>query len=360
MIPGEKKQTRVKLSIFLSIALSVAVILLIFYYTFDPKSFQNLSLVEIRYLFFIAAILANFLFWILWGARLKILSNAIEPTVHISLWESTKIVFANLFLAGITPSLAGGEPVRIYLLNKDGLNVGEATAAVLGERLIDAIFLLACVPFAVYIFKDRIHVEAISIGLTIAVIVFILFILVFLYVIKNPEKTKACLLFLNNKFSRLFKKKEASNVLIQKIHCEVDHFHASMVFFLTSGKKAFISAGLLTILMWATGFMIPSLILLGLGLPPFILDSCAAQVFLIVIGMMPLTPGSSGVTEISAAGLYSVIIGSSLLGVFVILFRIITYHMGLIVGAIFQYRIFKSLTSFSLEAIEKHAEHKKE
>ena len=69
--------------------------------------------------------------------------------------------------------------------------------------------------------------------------------------------------------------------------------------------------------------------------------------------MMPTTPGSSGMTELGVGGLYTVLIGSSLIGVFVLLFRLITYHMNLIVGAFFQYKIFKSVASFSLDTIKK-------
>jgi uncharacterized protein (TIRG00374 family) len=268
------------------------------------------------------------------------------------LWESTKIVIANLFLAGITPSLAGGEPVRIYLLNKDGLSVGGATAAVLGERLIDAIFLLICVPFAVFIFKDRIDIGYIRLGLSIGILVFILCIILFAYAIKYPEKTKAFLIFISDKLSR-FSKKKSEKKIFDRISREVDNFHTSMIFFLTSGKKAFLKASILTVLFWSVGFMIPSMILLGLDLPPFFVESYAAQALLVIIVMMPTTPGSSGVTELGMAGLYTVLIGPSLLSVFVILFRLITYHMSLLAGALFQYRIFRSLTSFSLDALEK-------
>jgi len=129
-----------------------------------------------------------------------------------------------------------------------------------------------------------------------------------------------------------------------------------MILFLTKGKKSFLAASGLTVLMWSTGFMIPSMLLLALGLPPYFIDSYAAQALLLIIVMLPTTPGSSGVTELGMAGLYGVLLGSSqqyLLGVFVLLFRFISYHMNMICGAIFQYRIFKSLTSFSMDTIEK-------
>ena len=116
---------------------------------------------------------------------------------------------------------------------------------------------------------------------------------------------------------------------------------------------------IITILFWCTGFMIPSMILLGLGLEPFFIESYAAQVLLLIIVMMPTTPGSAGVTEGGVIVLYGVLIGTgegSLIGVFVILFRFITYHMNLIAGAFFQYRIFKSVASFSVDVIKKHDE----
>jgi uncharacterized protein (TIRG00374 family) len=242
-------------------------------------------------------------------------------------------------------------------LRKEGLSIGGATASVLGERLLDAIFLLVCVPFAFFVFKDRIDVEFISIGLTIGIIVFVIMIILFAYAIKNPEKTKAFLLFLNEKISRFSKKRQQDKKgIIESINTEVDNFHTSMVFFLRDGKYAFLKAGVVTVVFWSTGFLIPPLILMGLGLSPFVIESYAAQILLIIIVMMPTTPGSAGVTEGGAAALFSVIIGSShlyLLGVFILLFRFITYHMNLIAGAIFQYRIFKSVASFSLETIRK-------
>jgi len=351
----EKKSKKIRISIIASLILSITFIVVILKFTIDPSELENIFLERIRYEFIIVAVLLNICTWFLWGARLKVLSNAVDKNVKISWCESTKIVIANLFLAGITPSMAGGEPVRIHLLNKDGMSLGGATASVLGERLIDAIFILVCVPLALFIFKDRVGIGFISLGLSIGIVVFIVGVLLFLYAIKKPDKTKAFLIFLEGKLSRIFKKrdKSESTKIVQRINREVDNFHNSMVFFAKEGKKAFLLGGIITVLMWSTGFMIPSMILLGLGLPPFFIESYAAQVLLLVIIMMPTTPGSAGVTELGAGGLYMVLIGSSLIGVFVLLFRFITYHMNLIAGAIFQYRIFKSVASFSLDMIKK-------
>ena len=66
------------------------------------------------------------------------------------------------------------------------------------------------------------------------------------------------------------------------------------------------------------------------------------------------TPESAEVTEGCIACMYGALISSSfLIGVFVLIFMFITFHINLIIGAIFQYRIFKSVASFSLDAIRR-------
>ena len=355
----KKKQKTIRLPIIISLTISIVIIILILYFTIDADTLNQLSTMKIKYEFFLIAILLNILYWILWGARLKILSNAMEKNLNIGLLESTKIVIANLFLACITPSMAGGEPVRIHLLNKDGMSLGCATAAVLGERLLDAIFVLVMVPIGIFIFKDKLsditELQLISTGLWIGIIVFVLFLLLFLYSILKPEKTKAFLIYISKKLSKFSKKKESESRIISRINKEVDNFQNGITCF--SGEKAaLVKAGILTILFWSTGFMIPSMILLGLGLPPYFIESYAAQVLLLVIIMMPTTPGSAGVAEVGIFGLYGVLIGTgegSLIGVFIILYRFITYHMNLITGAFFMQRIFKSVASFSMDMIKK-------
>jgi len=351
----KKKQKTIKIPIIISLTISITIIILILYFTLDADTLNKLSTTKIKYEFFLIAILLNVLYWILWGVRLRVLSRAMDKKLKIGLWESIKIVIANLFLACITPSMAGGEPVRIHLLKKNGMSIGCSTATVLGERLLDAIFILAVVPMAVFIFKDEPGVQFLSLGLWIGVIVFTLLLILFLYAIFKPNKVKSFLIFISKKLSRFSKNKESELKVIRRISDEVDEFHNGFNCF-KEEKGALIKAGIITILFWSTGFIIPSMVLLGLGLEPFFIESYAAQILLLVIIMMPTTPGSAGVAEVGIFGLYGVLIGTgqaSLIGVFIILYRFISYHMNLIAGAIFQYRIFKSVASFSLDMIKK-------
>jgi len=353
VVSNIKKSKTVKFPIILSVLISIVIIILIMIFTIDAETFNYLSKTSIRYEFFCIAFLLQVFSWFIWGARLKVLSESSNENLTISLWDSTKIVIANLFLAGITPSMAGGEPVRIYLLNKNGLSLGAATASVLGERFLDAIIILISVPFAFFIFRDYINVGFIQIGLSIGIIVFLIGIILFIFSIKYTDKTKSFLIYISKKFKRFFKNSDSYKSIINRINSEVDNFHNSITFLISEGKKIFFVATSLTILYWITIFMIPSMIFLGLKLDPFFIPSFAAQVLLIVIIMMPTTPGSAGVTEGMVAGLYYVLIGPSLIGIFILIFRFITFHFNLIIGGFFQYKIFKSVASFSLDTIKK-------
>ena len=54
----------------------------------------------------------------------------------------------------------------------------------------------------------------------------------------------------------------------------------------------------------STAFFVASMILIVLGQPPFFIESYAAQILLLIIVMLPITPGSAGVTEVGIGGLY--------------------------------------------------------
>lgn len=364
-MPEEDKKNRtVKIPIIISIAISIAVIIIILFFTIDADTIQTLRGADIKYEFFIIAVLLNVLFWILWGARLKVIANKLDKKVDLSLIESTKIVIANLFLASITPSMAGGEPVRIYLLNKKGMTLGCATASVIGERLVDAIFVLILVPIALFIVHRETQLdETISTALLIGIVVFISFLVIFLYAISKPEKTKRFLIWINKKITKITKKKESESKAIKRISTEVDNFHKGIILFKQEGRITLVKAGILTALSWTSGFMIPSMLLMGLGMDPHFLLSYTAQVLLLIIVMMPTTPGSTGVAEGGIFLLYdnlSIISRDNpLIGVFVLLFRFITYHMNLIVGTIFFSKVFKSITSFSMDKIKRYEEEKK-
>ena len=51
-----------------------------------------------------------------------------------------------------------------------------------------------------------------------------------------------------------------------------------------------------------------------------------------VISLLPFTPGGAGLAEASAASLYGLFVPSSSLGVLVVLWRLIVFHLNILLG----------------------------
>jgi hypothetical protein len=74
------------------------------------------------------------------------------------------------------------------------------------------------------------------------------------------------------------------------------------------------------------------LILVGLGQPPLILESFVIQLILAILMLLPLTPGGSGVAEIGATTLYAIFIPASIVGIFVVIWRLVLYYFNIALG----------------------------
>jgi len=97
-----------------------------------------------------------------------------------------------------------------------------------------------------------------------------------------------------------------------------------------------------TALIWFPEFLVPSAVLLALNQDPAFLLSITAQFILVIVSLVPLTPGSSGIAEAGMVYLYSKFVPQSVLGILVAIWRFITYYTNLFVGLIVNVKLLKS------------------
>lgn len=324
-------------SILISLILSLVSIALIFVFTFDRSSLEKLREIQIQWL--MAAVLLHMSSWVVWGFRISVMSGHIDKRFKVNLREGTSIALSNLFLAAITPSMAGGEPVRIRMLSRRGFGTGKSTALVLGERVFDGCFVLVLIPFALYTFSTYMESENIRMCLMAGLVLFIVGMILFIYLVLRPQ-------LFNKIFKMLVKRIKIKGIekLLHRIDGFVDNFQIGIrEIFRIENKTGILLIFLLTALYWFLEFMIPSCILKGLNQDPIILQSVSAQILLVVLVTLPLTPGASGIAEGGAALFYSAIIpDKSTLGLLILAWRFITYYMNIIVGGLFQYKFFRS------------------
>ncbi len=72
-----------KISVIASILLSITFAVIILIFTIDPTVISYLSKVKIHFL--LAAVGFNILYWVIWGVRLKVLSDQVNKQLKIGI-----------------------------------------------------------------------------------------------------------------------------------------------------------------------------------------------------------------------------------------------------------------------------------
>jgi glycosyltransferase 2 family protein len=313
------------------VAFSLGVLAIVLYFTVTKETF--LILRNLNPGFLLLAIAFHFLAYGFWAMRIKVMAKSLGH--RVSFLYCLNLVMANLLAGAITPAQAGGEPVRIHQLYRDNVPLGDATALVVVERVLDAIVLGVAAIAAFFILGKM--VEDIPPGLSLFIlfawVLMVFFIGAFILSVRNPELLKRFFKRVSRPFVKRWDLRRIER-FIASIDREVDNFHDSMARFVAHGKGGLLGGTVFTALFWFSEFIIVSLILMGLGEPPFYLLSLVAQIIIAIIMMIPLTPGSSGIAELSATSLYGLFIPSSIVGILVVVWRVIFYYLNIIVGII--------------------------
>ncbi|NLZ29908.1 MAG: flippase-like domain-containing protein, partial [Methanomicrobiales archaeon] len=304
----------------------------VLYFTVDEMTIEFLSRVNPFYL--ILAVLLHILSLGFWALRIQKMSASLG--YQVGLKYCLNLVLANMLVAAVTPSQAGGEPVRVHELYRAGVPVGDATAIVIMERVIDGIVLGAGGAFAM-LFLGRYWsslasgFSGVSILMYAAWVSVTILVLIFVYSVRNPDTLKRVLKRISRWIDRRWHLRRLEH-LLGTIDREVDNFNRGLAEFVSHGKSGLVWGFFFTTLYWLSEFVIASMLLLGLGQQPYFIESFVVQLAIAVIMMIPLTPGGSGVAELSATSFYSLFVPSSIVGIFVLLWRLIIYYLNIFLG----------------------------
>lgn len=317
--------------LYISIAFSLIVLIVILYFTINENTIQYLK--KINPWFLLLAFLTHILTMCFWAMRVKKMSGSLG--YPIKFFYSLNLVFANLLAAAVTPAQAGGEPVRVHELYKAKVPLGDATAIVIMERVLDGIALAGLAAFAMFALTEQWK----SLGAISEVMVYITWVFVtgclvlFYLAIRRPDVMKR----VANKAARFFTRKwEPTKVtaLLERIEKEIANFHAAVLKFVRTAKGGLAWGMVFTLLYWVSEIVTASLILMGLGQPPLFFESFVIQLILAILMMLPLTPGSSGIAEVGATSMYALFLPSAIVGVFVVVWRIVLYYFNIALGVV--------------------------
>lgn len=220
--------------------------------------------------------------------------------------------------------------------------VADATAVVLIERLLEAVLLVLGVIIGMGLFSIVYNNGEIPEMLITAAWFgtgfFVLRLTLLAGLLSRPKLIRKIVMKVAGFFTKKWDSKRILK-LTTEIDESIDRLYLTFELFAGRARIGLVLGFLLTAAFWVCEYAIASVIMMGLGYPPNILLSLVFQLIIAVILMFPTTPGGAGVAEISYAAFYSLILPSSVVGVFVILLCLILYYSNILIGFIASFRI---------------------
>lgn len=252
----------------------------------------------------------------------------------IMLWE---------FSSALTPSVVGGSGVAIFVVNREGINLGKSTAVIFITALLDELFYIISVPLVILLIgtENLFPKEALFDVITPTTLktlfytgysfILVLTTMILLGIFYYPKQTKRLLVGLFSfRLIRRWRYRVAQ--LGDEIILASKAFRGKNVSF---WFKAFGS----TVLSWAARFLTLNFILLAFvgGFNQW--EVIGRQLVMWVILLISFTPGSSGIAELLMPAFFLYLpwedpsLAPVLLVIAAILWRLLTYFPYLFVGA---------------------------
>ncbi len=301
----------------------------------DNFSLANLSLIgkadwHYMFLVFLAVIVRD------WGYMYRIRAlthNALSwlsSFYIIVLWE---------FSSAVTPSVVGGSLVAIFLLLKEGINLGKSLAYVIITSIFDNLFFIGATSLGFFGVYDAIFAGMSTLESKLGSRLHFLFwsshafvsaytLIVLLAIFVRPKLFRWILFKITSvgflKRWRQAARKYGDEIVLTSEALQGERFS----YWLKIGATTFVT--------WSARYLVLNLIIAAYVGPDFVehLVILGKQVIMWTIMLVSPTPGSSGTAEYFYKQLHGNVLGEYTL-ITTILWRFFTYYLYLILGAIY-------------------------
>lgn len=307
-------------------ALTVVVILLL---TMDHSTWKALRGINPWYFLAILVVLAGR--WLSTIARSHLL--VIASGRRIPFWNTTKSVLGGDFAGSISPLHSAGVPVQIYFFSRYGLTVGEATAVVSTAAAVSILFFVLALPLVLVVSASRVHVGlGLRTFLVAAAIAAFFFLMLFVYYMRDPAGLESAA---NRRAPRFLRRRPGFQRGVTRFSNEVKGFSESLRRILKAPRWILLFVLVLTMTFWCSGMVVSPLILCGLGYTGLFWKALLAQfVVSCVLPFIPV-PGESGFAEAAYAGVFSVFVKKSLIGLVALAWRFFMFYLMVLIQSIF-------------------------
>lgn len=324
-----------KRGLYLSLALSLGSLAVIFVLTADENTWE--SVLSVRPAVLAMASIMVVTLWCVEGLRIKMIAMALSNGEELRLREAVRIYLVTFFFAGITPLAIGEWPAQIYTLCKNGLTAGESAAVSMVRMFLTKCVFVSLAAFLLFI-DGR---AARGSGLMFSLFRYAFWALtvttsVYLLALWRSGFAQAVLERLQRlrRFQSIYHNKPKVRGYFDKVVQEASQFQETARQINVKNGYTLILPLLLTVVFWSIFFFIAPVILTGFGLATDVRLAITRQVMIMLVLPYVPVPGGSGVAEFGLVTLFAAFVPSHMLGVFIIVWRFFTYYFTLIFGGI--------------------------
>ena len=312
---------------FFSSILFIIIVIVVFYFIFKDNNYKEVYriLVSTNKFYLLVAVLCMSFFSASEALNIKITLNTLGENVTFK--SCYKYSLAGFFVSGITPSSTGGDPMQLYLMNKDKIKISHGALALLLKLLSyqAVLFILALIGF---ISCHKIFMTSLGnlkyiifIGASLNILVGTLYFLIIF--------CKPVIKHLVNLISKLLHKlriKKADSI-VEKIDVQVEEYSKASIV-IKKHPNVLVKIFILTLLELILYYCIPYFVYLSLGYNShsvFTFISLQSVLF-ISVSSLPF-PGAVGVSEATFMRIYKTLFPSVVLGSAMVITRFINFYI---------------------------------
>jgi uncharacterized protein (TIRG00374 family) len=320
--------------VIIPVILGLGVVAYLVFKDFDPEPFYNISWTNYSVLWIFIAILMVATRDIAYMYRIRLLTDK-----QISWRRSFDVIMLWEFASSVTPSIVGGSAAALFIVTKEGIRPGRATAIVMITALLDELFYIVMVPIVIILagasqlFKSDSSYLFINtkLGMQGIFIIGYLFILILTIIISygifiKPRGFKWILLKI---FKIPFLRKwryQAAQAGDDIIITSAEMRGKPVIFW----ARAYIA----TLFSWTARFWVVNFLILSITPVGQHFMIYARQLVMWVIMLISPTPGSSGVAEFLFSDFLGDFIPVGLTAAVALLWRLLSYYPYIIIGAL--------------------------
>lgn len=260
-----------------------------------------------------------------------------EVKENYSFLSCTKLMVIAMFFNAITPFSSGGQPFEMYLLKKEGVKVSDSANALL-QNFITYQFALIFIGTIAIILNNTLHIFPDgNILKNVVLIGYIINLLVMSLIIFFSRAKKINTKVFNKLFDFIFHFKFIKNREEKKLKAEkaLDDFYNSTAIMKDNFKNTIFSF-IFNLCSLICLYLIPLFVLYSLGEynKISIIRSIVLSGYTFLIGSFVPIPGGTGGLEYGFMDFFGVFITGGLLSSSMLIWRLITYYLGILVGGI--------------------------